>query len=47
MGGVRMIEGGTRGFVGEAGVGGAGDVESQENSHPSGLTTVHPYLYDT
>ena len=49
MGGVRMIEGGhppdprTRGFVGEAGIGGAGDVESQENGHPGGLTTVHPY----
>lgn len=50
-GGVHMIEGGhppdqcKQGFVGEAGIGGAGDVESQENSHLSGLTTVRPYSY--
>lgn len=51
QGGVHMIEGGhppdqcKQGFVGEAGIGGAGDVESQENRHLSGLTTVRPYSH--
>ena len=46
--GVHIIEGGhlpdqcTQGFAGEAGIGGADNVESQDNSYLSGLTTSTP-----